>query len=71
MVPARETDEEEIRMLEGLVQHDYPLTLQHVLRRMRTVNGEREVVTLLDAAGRPSGRRTPRSPSARTASPRR
>ena len=38
-------------MLEGLVQHDYPLTLQHVLRRMRTVNGGREVVTLLDAGG--------------------
>jgi fatty-acyl-CoA synthase len=35
-------------MLEGLVQHDFPLTLQHVLGRMRTVNGGREVVTLLE-----------------------
>src|SRR5215212_5784167 len=33
-------------MLEGLVQHDYPLTLQHVLGRMRNVYGASEVVTL-------------------------
>src|SRR5436305_1811473 len=32
-------------MLEGLMQHDHPLTLQHVLWRMRTMNGDREVVT--------------------------
>src|SRR3954447_26748378 len=32
-------------MLEGLMQHDYPLTLQHVLWRMRTMNADREVVT--------------------------
>src|SRR3954454_10396188 len=32
-------------MLEGLMQHDYPLTLQHVLLRMRTMNAHREVVT--------------------------
>ena len=24
-------------MLEGLMQHDYPLTIQHILDRMRTV----------------------------------
>src|SRR3954454_21083765 len=35
-------------MLEGLVQHDHPLTLQHVLRRMRTVHRESEIVTLTD-----------------------
>jgi fatty-acyl-CoA synthase len=35
-------------MLEGLMQHDHPLTLQHVLRRMRTMNGHEEVVTLTD-----------------------
>jgi fatty-acyl-CoA synthase len=35
-------------MLEGLMQHDHPLTLQHVLWRMRTLNGDREVVTLTD-----------------------
>src|SRR3954454_19250464 len=35
-------------MLEGLVQHDHPLTLQHVLRRMRTVHQESEIVTLTD-----------------------
>src|SRR5213080_663255 len=35
-------------MLEGLMQHDHPLTLQLVLRRMRTMNGRQEVVTLTD-----------------------
>jgi len=33
-------------MLEGLMQHDHPLTLQHVLERMRGMNGDGEVVTL-------------------------
>ncbi|MEA2429471.1 MAG: hypothetical protein QOF37_3099 [Thermoleophilaceae bacterium] len=33
-------------MLEGLVQHDFPLNLQHVLGRMRNVFGDSEVVTL-------------------------
>jgi fatty-acyl-CoA synthase len=33
-------------MIEGLVQHDHPLTLQHVLGRMRNVYGASEVVTL-------------------------
>ena len=36
-------------MLEGLVQHDHPLTLQHVLGRMRNVYGGSEVVTLTDS----------------------
>jgi fatty-acyl-CoA synthase len=35
-------------MLEGLVQHDFPLNLQHVLRRMRSQFGDSEVVTLTD-----------------------
>jgi fatty-acyl-CoA synthase len=35
-------------MLEGLVQHDHPLTLQHVLGRMRNVYGSSEVVTLTE-----------------------
>src|SRR3954466_12780938 len=35
-------------MLEGLVQHDHPLTLQHVLNRMRTVHRESKIVTLTD-----------------------
>src|SRR3954464_15912244 len=35
-------------MLEGLVQHDHPLTLQHVLGRMRNVYGASEVVTLTE-----------------------
>jgi fatty-acyl-CoA synthase len=35
-------------MLEGLVQHDFPLNIQHVLGRMRTVYGDSEVVTLTD-----------------------
>jgi fatty-acyl-CoA synthase len=35
-------------MLQGLMQHDHPLTLQHVLGRMRTMNGHEEVVTLTD-----------------------
>ncbi|MEA2449568.1 MAG: hypothetical protein QOG63_1500 [Thermoleophilaceae bacterium] len=35
-------------MLEGLVQHDFQLNLQHVLGRMRSVYGESEVVTLTE-----------------------
>jgi fatty-acyl-CoA synthase len=35
-------------MLEGLMQHDHPLTLQHVLERMRGMNGQAEVVTLTE-----------------------
>ena len=30
------------------MQHDHPLTLQHVLQRMRTMNGHEEVVTLTE-----------------------
>src|SRR4051812_36957806 len=33
-------------MLEGLMQHDHPLTLQHVLWRLRTMNGHGQVTTL-------------------------
>src|SRR4051794_27891973 len=36
-------------MLEGLMQHDHPLTLQHVLWRMRTMNADRQVVTKTEA----------------------
>src|SRR5215203_2320394 len=36
-------------MLEGLMQHDHPLTLQLVLERMRGMNGDAEVVTLTEA----------------------
>ena len=35
-------------MLEGLVQNDHPLTLHHILDRMRRVYGASEVVTLTD-----------------------
>jgi fatty-acyl-CoA synthase len=35
-------------MLEGLMQHDHPLSLQLVLERMRGMNGDAEVVTLTD-----------------------
>jgi fatty-acyl-CoA synthase len=35
-------------MLEGLVQHDHPLTLQHVLDRMRRMYADSEVATLTD-----------------------
>src|SRR4051794_33777450 len=35
-------------MLEGLVQNDFPLTLQHILGRMRSVYGGSEGVTLTD-----------------------
>jgi fatty-acyl-CoA synthase len=35
-------------MLEGLVQHDFQLTIQHILGRMRNVYGDSEVVTLAD-----------------------
>ena len=35
-------------MLEGLVQNDFPLTLQHILDRMRRVYGDSEIVTLTD-----------------------
>ena len=36
-------------MLEGLMQDDFPLTLQHPLRRMRSVHPHAEVATLTDA----------------------
>ena len=36
-------------MLEGLMQHDHPLTLQLVLERMRGMNGDAEVVTFTTA----------------------
>jgi len=35
-------------MLEGLMQHEFQLTVPRVLERMRGVNGEREVVTLTE-----------------------
>ncbi len=38
-------------MLAGLVQDDHQLTLQHVLDRMRRVNGRAKVVTLRTAGG--------------------
>ncbi len=39
-------------MLEGLMQHDHPLTMGHVLERMRGMNGDGEVVTLTEDAVR-------------------
>ena len=36
-------------MLEGLVQHDHPLTLQHILDRMRRMFGDSQVATLTDS----------------------
>ena len=56
-------------MLEGLMQHDHPLTLQHVLWRMRTMNGDGESSTLTDGEPRPD-RATRSSPSASTGWPR-
>jgi fatty-acyl-CoA synthase len=38
-------------MLQGLMQDDFGLTLQHVLERMRTLNAEAEIITLRDAEG--------------------
>ncbi|MFN8201943.1 MAG: long-chain fatty acid--CoA ligase [Solirubrobacteraceae bacterium] len=35
-------------MLEGLMQHDFPLSLQHILWRMRALNAGAEVVELLE-----------------------
>ncbi len=40
-----------MEMLSGLMQDDFPLTLQHVLERMRTLNADRETVTLRSADG--------------------
>src|SRR5919198_4811317 len=36
-------------MLEGLVQHDFQLTIHHILDRMRNVYGNKEVVTLTES----------------------
>ena len=33
-------------MLEGLMQHDHPLTVQHIVDRMRRFYRDSEVVTL-------------------------
>ena len=41
-------------MLQGLMQDDYPLTLRPVLERMRTVCGDKQVVTLTDDGPRRS-----------------
>jgi len=38
-------------MVESLVQNDFEITLQHVMRRMRTMNAHVEVVTLIDGEG--------------------
>ena len=35
-------------MLEGLMQNDFPLTVQHVRRRMGACSPDAEVVTLLE-----------------------
>jgi fatty-acyl-CoA synthase len=40
-----------VAMLTGLMQDDFPLSLQHVLGRMRTLNSDAEVVTLRSADG--------------------
>jgi fatty-acyl-CoA synthase len=44
--------EEGYTMLEGLVQHDFPLTFGYLAGRMRTVNGRSEVVTLRADGGK-------------------
>src|SRR5204862_1780493 len=38
--------EEEFMVLEGLMQNDYPLTVKHVLDRVRRFGTDSEVVTL-------------------------
>ncbi|SCX08128.1 long-chain fatty acid--CoA ligase [Mycolicibacterium fluoranthenivorans] len=38
-------------MVESLVQNDFEINLQHVMRRMRTMNAHVEIITLLDAEG--------------------
>ncbi|MEX0993526.1 MAG: long-chain fatty acid--CoA ligase [Solirubrobacterales bacterium] len=40
---------EEKSMLEGLMQNDFPLTVSHLFGRMRTINGDKVVVTLGEA----------------------
>jgi len=47
-VAAARVDGGEEAMLEGLVQHDHPLTIKHILDRMRRIYGDSEVVTLTD-----------------------
>jgi fatty-acyl-CoA synthase len=41
---------EDVAMLEGLMQDDFPLTLHHPLRRMRSVHPDAEVITLTPEA---------------------
>lgn len=38
-------------MVQSLVQNDFELTIQHVMRRMRTMHSGVELVTMLDAEG--------------------
>jgi fatty-acyl-CoA synthase len=47
VAPVQRTGEE-TAVLEGLMQHDFPLSLQHVLWRLRTLNAGGEVVELLE-----------------------
>jgi fatty-acyl-CoA synthase len=35
-------------VLEGLMQNDFPLTLAHILRRMRACNPDTQVITLIE-----------------------
>ena len=41
-----------VRAMDGLMQHDFPLTLLHVLERMRNQYAECEVVTQLEGSRR-------------------
>lgn len=40
-----------MEMMQGLMQDDFPLTIQHVLNRARTVNANREIVSPLPDGG--------------------
>ena len=58
------------RMLEGLMQHDHPLTVQHILERVRGFHADAEVATLTDGrhrAGHVRRGRRPGRPAVRRA----
>ena len=55
-------------MLQGLMQDDFPLTLNHIRRRMRTCNLGAEVVTLNEDGSVRRDRATASCPTASTAS---
>ena len=49
--PSRQLAQRQVHAMKGLMQHDHPLTLQRVLRRMRTYHARSRFITVSQSAG--------------------